>query len=59
MAKKKEWFRSKTVWTGIGTIVGAIGGFLTGEVPLNATLSIGMSALMMIFLRTGIESTKK
>jgi hypothetical protein len=50
--------KSKTVWTGIVAIVGAIGGFFTGDLELGAMLQLVVSSGLAIFLRHGIKKAE-
>jgi uncharacterized membrane-anchored protein len=49
------WLKSKTVWTGIIAIVGALAAYFTGEASLADTLQLILTALIGMFLRSGIE----
>lgn len=53
-----SWYKQKTTWVGIATIVGAVGGFFTGTLELAATIELVVTALIGIFLRQGVEKTK-
>lgn len=55
----KELFRSKTFWAGLSAVVGAVAGYLTGEMDLNAALAIAVPAVVGIFLRDGMVSQEK
>jgi len=52
--KTKPWYRSKTIWTGIAAIVGAMGGMATGELETAQGLHAILTGLIAIFLRRGI-----
>jgi VIT1/CCC1 family predicted Fe2+/Mn2+ transporter len=52
----KEMWKSKTFWTGIVSIVGAIGGVVTGTLPVAMAIQTGVTALLAIFIRDGIAS---
>lgn len=54
----KEWYQQKTTWTGIASIVGAVGGVMTGTLPMAAAVQLAVTALIGIFLRQGVESKK-
>lgn len=50
----KKWHRSKTVWTGIAGIVAAVGAYFTGDMTSADAIQTGVTALIGIFLRTGM-----
>lgn len=50
----KNWYASKTVWTGVSGLVAAAAGYFTGQLPLAQALQMGLTALIGIFLRTGM-----
>ena len=54
MGKEKKWFKSKTVWTGIAGMVGAIGTYATGESGSADSIQLGITSLIGIFLRIGM-----
>lgn len=51
MDSSKQWFRSKTLWTNISLIVGAIGAYATGTADINVTLMAVVPAAINIVLR--------
>ena len=53
-----KWYKSKTNWTAIVGIVGAIGGALTGEVNTVTAVQTIVGFLAMIFLRQGVAKVK-
>lgn len=53
-----QWYKQKTTWTGIVAIVTAVGGVVTGTLPVAAGVQIAITALIGIFLRQGIEKAK-
>jgi len=55
---KKSMWRSKTTWTGIAGLVTAAGGFLTGTLPLAQAIQLAVTALIGVFLRSGVENLK-
>lgn len=55
----KEIFKSKTFWASVTAIVGAVAGYMTGEVDLNTLLSVAVPALVGIFLRDGMLTQGK
>lgn len=50
----QSMLKSKTFWTGIISIVGAVGGVVTGTLPVAAGIQTGITALLAIFIRDGI-----
>lgn len=49
----KKWWESKTIWTGVAGIVGAVAGYLTKEATLMQAVGIAVLSLQQIFQRTG------
>jgi hypothetical protein len=47
-----SFWKSKTTWTGIAGIIGAIGGALTGTLDVGNAAVMGVLALMGIFQRS-------
>lgn len=54
----KNMWKSKTFWTGVVTVIGAVGGVVTGTLPLVEAAKIAIPAVLAIFIRDGIESKK-
>jgi hypothetical protein len=52
----KPLYKTKTFWTGITALIGAVGGVVTGALPLVAGIQLGVTALLGIFLRDGIRT---
>jgi hypothetical protein len=48
--------KSKTFWAGVTGLVGAISGYLTGELELGAAINVGITSALAIFVRHGIRS---
>ena len=55
MAEKKPLYRTKTFWAGVGAVVTAAGGFLTGEMLAMEAAQLAFTGLIGIFLRAGVE----
>lgn len=55
----KPWWSSKTVWTGLGGIVVAVGTYLSGEIELAKLLEIGFEGALAIFIRAGVGLGKR
>lgn len=53
-AEKKKWYQSKTIWTGIAGLVTVFGAYMAGEMQAADALQTGVTALIGIFLRTGM-----
>jgi hypothetical protein len=51
---RKPWYRSKTVWAGIGSVLSGVSGYATGEVSAPSALQMIFTGLIAIFLRAGI-----
>jgi hypothetical protein len=49
------WLKSKTFWAGIAAIAAALAGYFGGEASLVDTLQLVFTALIGIFLRSGVE----
>lgn len=52
--ENKPWYKSKTIWTGIAGVVGAVGAGVTGETSTPDAIQIGLNSLLAVFLRLGI-----
>lgn len=46
----------KTYITGVVAIIGAVGGYLAGDVELMPTINLVVTALMGMFIRAGVNS---
>ena len=51
----KDLLKSKTVWTGVASIIAALGGYFTGSMDAGTSLQTGIAGLIAIFLRDGIR----
>ena len=51
-------FKSKTVWAAVAAIIGAIGGYFTGELELSEALQLVVTSGLAVFLRHGISKTQ-
>lgn len=54
----RKIYKSKTVWTGLATLVAAAGGFFTGSMAAPEALQLAATGLTAIFLRHGVEKNK-
>lgn len=48
--------KSKTLWTGITGVIGALAGYMTGELEIGAAINVGITSLLAIFVRHGIKT---
>ena len=48
---EKKWFKSKTIWFNVISILIAIGGYYSGVVDINAGLTAGIIAAFNLGLR--------
>jgi hypothetical protein len=55
----KDILKSKTFWAGVLAVLGAVAGYLTGEMPLDAALSIAVPAVIGVFLKDGMLTQGK
>ena len=55
---KKPWYRQKTTWTAVSTLIGAAGGIATGTIQPVDAVQLAAPAIMAIFLRQGVEYSK-
>lgn len=51
---EKQWWQSKTIWTGVAGLVTTAGAWLSGEIAMADALQTGVTSLIGIFLRTGM-----
>lgn len=51
-------WKSKTVWTALTSLVGAIAAVATDEASLAEGLHIAVTAILAIFLRHGVAKTQ-
>jgi hypothetical protein len=52
-------FKSKTFWTGITGLIGALGGYFSGELEMGAAINVGITSLLAIFVRHGVSKVEK
>ena len=50
---KKKWYAQKTTITGVASLLGTVGGAVTGTLPISMAIQTGVTALTGIFLRQG------
>tara|TARA_R100001198_G_C5170307_1_gene171448 strand:- start:367 stop:537 length:171 start_codon:yes stop_codon:yes gene_type:complete len=51
--------KSKSFWGGITGLVGAVAGYMTGEIELGNAISIATTSILAIFVRHGISKVEK
>jgi hypothetical protein len=51
--------KSKTLWTGVTAIVGAVGAFFMEEIQLGEMLQIVVTSALAVFLRHGVKKAEK
>tara|TARA_Y100000310_G_scaffold327334_1_gene393520 strand:- start:970 stop:1140 length:171 start_codon:yes stop_codon:yes gene_type:complete len=50
--------KSKTVWAAAAAVLGAVGGYFTGEIELSAMLQIVVTSVLATFLRHGVKKVE-
>jgi hypothetical protein len=53
----KKMLRSKTFWASATAIIGAAGGYATGQIAPDVALQTAFGGLIAIFLRDGIQKS--
>tara|TARA_Y100001973_G_C5197852_1_gene335535 strand:+ start:1710 stop:1910 length:201 start_codon:yes stop_codon:yes gene_type:complete len=51
--------KSKTFWAGVTGLIGAISGYLTGELEIGAAMNVGITSILAIFVRHGVSKVDK
>tara|TARA_Y100001973_G_C5148030_1_gene306516 strand:- start:66 stop:245 length:180 start_codon:yes stop_codon:yes gene_type:complete len=51
--------KSKTFWAGVTGLIGAVSGYLTGELELGAAINVGITSALAIFVRHGVKKVEK
>ena len=51
--------KSKTFWAGVTGLVGAVSGYLTGELELGAAINVAITSALAIFVRHGGKKGEK
>jgi hypothetical protein len=51
-------WKSKTLWAALASLIAAVASVATGEATISEGLSIGVTAILAIFLRHGISKTQ-
>ena len=47
--------KSKTFWAGVTGLIGAISGYLTGDLEVGAAMNVGITSILSIFVRHGVS----
>lgn len=50
--------KTKTFWAALTAILGAVGGFFTGDLGIAEALQIGVTAVMGLFVRHGVQKAE-
>ena len=50
--------KSKTVWTAVGAIIAALGGYFTGELELAEMMQLVVTSGLAVFLRIGVMKSE-
>jgi hypothetical protein len=50
--------KSKTVWAAVTAIVGALGGYFTGEIEMGEMLQLVVTSALAVFLRHGVQKSE-
>ena len=51
--------KSKTFWAGVTGLVGAVSGYLTGELELGAAINVAVTSALAVFVRLGVKKVEK
>lgn len=51
----KTWYTSKTIWTSIVAIIGALSGYFTGQIGRLDMIQAIFLAVIAIFMRLGMN----
>lgn len=54
----QKWYKQKTTWVAISTIIGALAGGFTGTVDWGTAAQTISLALIGLFLRQGVAKVK-
>jgi len=50
--------KSKTLWAAVTAIVGALGGYFTGEIEMGEMLQLVVTSSLAVFLRHGVKKAE-
>ena len=51
--------KSKTFWAGVTGLIGAISGYLTGELEVGAAINVGITSIIANFVIQGVSKVDK
>tara|TARA_R100001480_G_scaffold113807_1_gene114374 strand:- start:476 stop:733 length:258 start_codon:yes stop_codon:yes gene_type:complete len=51
--------KSKTVWAAVTAIIGALGGYFTGEIEMGEMLQLVVTSALAVFLRHGVQKSEE
>ncbi len=57
--RRKPSLKSKTIVTGIASILGAAAAYYTGGLPVGDAVNVAITGLLAIFMRQGITTETK
>jgi len=50
--------KSKTLWAAVTAIVGALGGYFTGEIEMGEMMQLVVTSSLAVFLRHGVKKAE-
>ena len=50
--------KSKTLWAAVAAIIGAVGGYFTGELELGEMMQLVVTSALAVFLRHGVAKVE-
>ena len=53
-SQSKKWYHSKTVWTGVGSVLAGVAGYATGTVETADAAQMVTLGLLGVFGRIGV-----
>jgi len=51
--------RSKSFWGGLTGLLGAVAGYMTGEIALGNAISIATTSILAIFVKHAVHKVEK
>ncbi len=51
--------KSKTFWAGVTGLIGAVSGYLTGDLEIGAAINVGITSVLAIFVRHSVSKVEK
>jgi VIT1/CCC1 family predicted Fe2+/Mn2+ transporter len=55
----KKLLTSKTLWAAVAAIVGAVGGYFTGDIEFGEMLQLVVTSALAVFLRHGVAKVEE